>query len=109
MTATLTLSIVSPPMRTICSNIIQNNLFHVKYFTRIFLDNIFMSKFAARLAETRKEAGLSRKQLAEKCGTIERNFSYWELGQRECDFDMLVKLANALDVSIDYLLGRTDF
>ncbi len=55
------------------------------------------------------ENGLSRKQLAEMCGTCVRNLSYWELGQRECDFNMLIKLANALDVTVDYLIGRTDF
>ncbi len=68
-----------------------------------------MNKFAERLRETRTELGLSRKELAEKCGTLERNLSYWELGQRECDFDMLIKLATALDVSCDFLLGKTDF
>ena len=94
---------------TFCSIIIQNNLFHVKYFARSFFDNMDMSMFANRLSETRKELGLTRKQLAEKCGTIERNLSYWELGQRECDFDMLIKLADSLDTTIDYLLGRTDF
>lgn len=65
--------------------------------------------FSKRLKETRLELGLTRKQLAEKCGIAVRNFSYWELGQRECDFDTLIKLANALDITIDYLLGRTDF
>ena len=68
-----------------------------------------MNKFAERLREARLEMGLTRKALAERCGTIERNLSYWELGQRECDFDMLIKLANALDITVDYLIGRTDF
>ena len=53
--------------------------------------------------------GLSRKQLAQMCNTLERNISYWELGQRECNFEMLIKLATALDTSIDYLLGKTDY
>lgn len=68
-----------------------------------------MNHFSERLKEIRMENGLSRKQLAEMCGTCVRNLSYWELGQRECDFNMLIKLANALDVTVDYLIGRTDF
>ena len=68
-----------------------------------------MNKFAIRLRETRIEMGLSRKKLAELCNTFERNISYWELGQRECNFDMLIKLSTALDTSIDYLLGKTDY
>ena len=68
-----------------------------------------MNQFAKRLREARTEMGLSRKKLAEMCGTFERNISYWELGQRECNFDMLIKLSTALDTSIDYLLGKTDY
>ncbi len=68
-----------------------------------------MNKFAERLKEARLEMGLTRRELAERCGTLERNFSYWELGQRECDFDMLIKLATVLNVSVDYLIGKSDF
>ncbi|HIR66694.1 MAG TPA: helix-turn-helix transcriptional regulator [Candidatus Coproplasma avicola] len=68
-----------------------------------------MNRFAERLRELRLDSGMSRKQLAEACRTFERNISYWELGQRECNFDMLIKLANALNTTTDYLLGRTDY
>ncbi len=68
-----------------------------------------MNLFAKRLKETRVELGLSRRELAERCGTLPRNLSYWELGQRECDIDMLIRLADALGVTIDYLVGRTDY
>lgn len=68
-----------------------------------------INKFAERLKELRLESDFSRRELAEKVGTLERNLSYWELGQRECDFDMLIKLADALNTSVDYLIGRTDF
>ncbi len=71
--------------------------------------NICMNKFAERLRELRLEKGFSRKELAEKLGTLQRNISYWELGQRECGFDMLIKIADVLDVSVDYLLGKTDY
>lgn len=71
--------------------------------------NINMNKFAERVRELRLEKGLSRKELAEKLGTLQRNISYWELGQRECGFDMLIKISDVLDVSVDYLLGKTDY
>ena len=71
--------------------------------------NINMNKFVERVRELRLEKGLSRKELAEKLGTLQRNISYWELGQRECGFDMLIKISDVLDVSVDYLLGKTDY
>lgn len=67
-----------------------------------------MSKFAERLKEIRIEKGLSRQELASKMFVSVRLVSYWENGQRECDFDTLIKLSNILGESIDYLLGRTD-
>ena len=66
-------------------------------------------KFFERLYELRVESGLSRAQLAEKLNVSVRLISYWENGQRECDFDMLIKIADIFSVSIDYLLGRKDY
>ena len=66
-------------------------------------------KFFERLYELRMESNLSRAQLAEKLNVSVRLISYWENGQRECDFDMLIKIANLFSVSIDYLLGRKEY
>ena len=68
-----------------------------------------MNEFAERLKESRIEMGLSRKTLAEMCGASVKAISQWEVGRSECDFDMLIKLSTALDISIDYLLGKTDY
>ncbi len=57
----------------------------------------------------RIEKSLTRKRLAETLNVSERLVGYWENGDRECNFDMLVKIADFFDVSIDYLLGRTDY
>ena len=65
--------------------------------------------FAQQLLELRVENNLSRAQLAEKLSVSVRLISYWENGQRECDFDMLIKIADLFSVSLDYLLGRTDY
>ena len=66
-------------------------------------------KFFERLYELRVESGLSRAQFAEKLNVSVRLISYWENGQRECDFDMLIKIADLFSVSIDYLLGRKEY
>ncbi len=66
-------------------------------------------KFGERLNELRLSKGLSRANLAEKLGVSVRLISYWENAERECDFGMLIKIADIFCVSTDYLLGRTDY
>ena len=68
-----------------------------------------VNKFSEQLNGLRIENNLSRIQLAEKLNVSVRLISYWEKGQRECDFDMLIKIADLFSVSIDYLLGRQDY
>ena len=67
------------------------------------------NKFAEQLNSLRQENSLTRAQLAEKLNVSVRLVSYWENGQRECDFDMLIKIADIFSCSIDYLLGRKDY
>ena len=67
------------------------------------------NKFSERLKELRHETGFTRQQLANKLNVSVRLLSYWENGQRECTFDMLIALSNILNCSTDYLLGKTDF
>ncbi len=67
-----------------------------------------MNKFATRLKELRINKKESRKELAQNLKVLERTVCFWELGQRECDFDTLIKLALHFNVSLDYLLGLTD-
>ena len=49
-----------------------------------------MNKFSERLKDLRAENGLTRAQLAEKLNVSPRLVAYWENGQRECSFDMLI-------------------
>ncbi len=74
----------------------------------MFYINYVMSKFNERLKELRLEEGLTRAELAQKVTVSVRLVSYWESGQRECSFDVLITLAEILHTSIDYLLGRVD-
>ena len=65
--------------------------------------------FSQQLHSLRIEAGLTRAQLAEQLHVSVRLISYWENGQRECDFDTLMKIADLFSVSIDYILGGKEF
>lgn len=52
--------------------------------------------------------GLSQAQLATKAGLPAASVSHFESGPRKPSFDNLKSLAAALDVTTDYLLGRSD-
>lgn len=64
--------------------------------------------FHKRLNEARKKAGITAQQMADWLGIELRSYRNYESGDREPSFAMLVKIANKLNVSTDYLLGRTD-
>ncbi len=67
------------------------------------------SPFGARLRKMRDIRGLSQLELSEKSKIPVAMISHFETGVRtNASADNLVKLSNALEVSIDYLLGRTD-
>lgn len=64
--------------------------------------------FKQRLQQTRKKRDLNQEELADKTGLLASAISHFESGTRKPSFDNLRKLADALEVSIDYLMGRTD-
>ncbi len=68
-----------------------------------------MNNFNNVLKSLRLEKGISRKELGATLNVSERLISYWENGDRECSFNMLIKIADYFDVSLDYLLGRKDY
>lgn len=67
-----------------------------------------MSDFATQLRKIRKERGLTQKQLAIEIGASERGIQQYELGERKPAYDALIALADYFDVSLDYLVGRSD-
>lgn len=60
------------------------------------------------LMELRKAKGLSQKQLAAILGCSQNMISQWENGTRDPGTETLILISNYFNVSIDYLLGRTD-
>lgn len=61
-----------------------------------------------RIRELRTEKGYTMSRLAIIIGVSDAAISNWENGINEPKANYIVKLANALDVSTDYLLGRTN-
>ncbi|MDE6676693.1 MAG: helix-turn-helix domain-containing protein [Clostridia bacterium] len=49
---------------------------------------------------------ISQDELGKRLGVCNQTVSFWEIGKREPDLDMLVKIADCFQVSIDYLLGK---
>jgi len=66
------------------------------------MDDIFQE----RLKIVRELRGFSQTDLAEKAGLQPSAVSHFEKGRRAPSFDNLKKLANALAISVDYLVGR---
>lgn len=64
-----------------------------------------MSVFAEQLKTLRKINGLTQKELAEKLKIKQNSYSDWENGKSEPNIEMLVRIADYFDVSLDYLLG----
>jgi len=65
--------------------------------------------FSKRLNELRKAKGISAKNMAEALGIELRSYRNYESGDREPSLRTVVKLADILDVSTDYLLCRDEF
>jgi transcriptional regulator with XRE-family HTH domain len=66
-----------------------------------------LGTFGQRIRALRTKKGLSQKTLADYMGMRESTLSRYENDKRTYQWDGLVKLADALDTSVDYLLGRT--
>lgn len=62
--------------------------------------------FCKMLRETRMKRHITQQRLADKVGVALRSYQCYEQGAREPSLDMLVKLADALEVPTDYLLCR---
>ena len=61
-----------------------------------------------RLKELREKRKISQLKLALDLCINQNSISRYETGQREADYKTLIAIANYFDVSIDYLLERTD-
>ena len=61
-----------------------------------------------RLKELRKKRNISQLKLALDLSMNQNTISRYETGEREADYKTLIKIAGYFNVSIDYLLERTN-
>ena len=63
---------------------------------------------ASRLKQLRKEKGYTQNQVAIYCDITEKTYQNYELMTREPKIQILIRIADLFDTTIDYLVGRTD-
>ena len=61
-----------------------------------------------RLKEIRKKKKISQLKLALDLNMNQNTISRYENMERQADYETLVRFADYFEVSLDYLLGRTD-
>jgi transcriptional regulator with XRE-family HTH domain len=67
-----------------------------------------MREFGVRLARAREQRGLSVTQLKQRMGVDYMQISRYEKGQSLPSFDTAIRLANALEISLDLLVTGSE-
>lgn len=65
-------------------------------------------EFAERLKTLRKQVKLTQAQIAEKLNISQQAYASWEHGVKKPTQENLVKIAQVLNVSVDYLVGNSE-
>lgn len=73
----------------------------------LLFQQIHMS-FGTRLLEARKRKGISQDELAKHLGTKGPAIGRYERDEMKPSIEAAAKMAELLDVSLDYLVGKTD-
>ena len=61
-----------------------------------------------RIRDLREDQDLKQSHLAEYLNCSHQVYSNYELGQRDIPTDILIRLSNFYQVSVDYILGLTN-
>lgn len=67
-----------------------------------------MTNFPGRLKEIRSNSRMKLREVAEYLGVKLRTYQGYEMGDSEPSISKLIALADYFDVTLDYLMGRTD-
>ena len=70
------------------------------------MDNILFAKLLRELLDSR---AMSQKRLAEESQTTEATISRYLAGQHQPEINIVIKIAKAFNVSVDYLCGTADY
>ena len=99
----------------ILTSIFTNNRWYILHSNPAYLgcqERLWVKKMrellAKRLKQCRKEKGLTQWEVAVYCDISEKAYQNYELMTREPKLEILAKIADLFDVSLDYLVGRTD-
>ncbi len=61
-----------------------------------------------RLYELRTEMGASQREIAKRMNVSQATYYNWENGKTQPSIEQLIAFADLFDVSVDYLIGRTE-
>ena len=61
-----------------------------------------------RIRDMREDHDMNQTQIAEILGMSQTGYSKYEIGKNDIPTEVLIKLADYYQVSVDYLLGRTN-
>lgn len=67
------------------------------------------SEVGKKLKDARKNAGYTQKEVAEKMFMTQQQYSRFENGVFELNYEQLSYLCKLYDISADYLLGITEY
>lgn len=70
---------------------------------------IMKTNLGQRLKELREEHGFTQKQLSDKLGINSVTYLHYEKEQREPPLSLLADIAKLYGVSVDYLLGLSEY
>ena len=70
-------------------------------------DEQFFKTLGARVAQARKEQGLTQQQLAEQLGIAQQTLAHYEVGRLRIPASMLPTLAQLLGLTMEALMGQT--
>ncbi|MFD0870993.1 HTH-type transcriptional regulator immR [Chlamydia abortus] len=65
-------------------------------------------EYGSRIYALRTSRGLTQEQLAQHLKISRASLAHYEQNRREPDSSMLSRIANYFDVSVDYIIGRTN-
>lgn len=67
-----------------------------------------MAEFCDRLKELRSSKKIKQQEMADMLGIQLRAYQCYEYGEHYPVLDSVIKIADYFDVSLDYLVGRSD-
>lgn len=65
-------------------------------------------QYYQRLKDLRNDRELNQSEIATLLKTTQKQYSRWETGEYQIPLDKVIKLAEFYNVSLDYIVGKTN-